>query len=204
VYDACPIRSLTQEDPIGLAGGLNLYGFANGDPVTFSDPFGLCPNPPCFRVVGGKAFVDNWNGMVAASPYLRGLVAEASRASSPEFNLVEVTTSIWRPTGGKAGGGLTQFRDGSGQVFDPGGEPGTAIGQITSYVSSTDANDSELQGIAGAKGGVLTLSNLQAHEFGHGILRLQGYKPKSDKVAEAQANKVECKVMSETGGACTP
>lgn len=33
----------TQEDPIGLAGGLNLYGFAAGDPVNFSDPFGLSP-----------------------------------------------------------------------------------------------------------------------------------------------------------------
>jgi RHS repeat-associated protein len=33
----------TQQDPIGLAGGLNLYGFAAGDPVNFSDPFGLCP-----------------------------------------------------------------------------------------------------------------------------------------------------------------
>jgi RHS repeat-associated protein len=31
----------TQPDPIGLAGGLNVYGFANGDPVTYSDPFGL-------------------------------------------------------------------------------------------------------------------------------------------------------------------
>lgn len=33
----------TQQDPIGLAGGLNLYGFAAGDPVNYSDPFGLCP-----------------------------------------------------------------------------------------------------------------------------------------------------------------
>ena len=35
----------TQEDPIGLAGGLNLYGYAGGDPVNFSDPFGLCKRP---------------------------------------------------------------------------------------------------------------------------------------------------------------
>ena len=32
----------TQQDPIGLAGGLNLYGFAGGDPINFWDPFGLC------------------------------------------------------------------------------------------------------------------------------------------------------------------
>ncbi len=31
----------TREDPIGLGGGGNLYGFANGDPVNFGDPFGL-------------------------------------------------------------------------------------------------------------------------------------------------------------------
>ena len=27
---------------MGIAGGLNLYGFAEGDPVNYSDPFGLC------------------------------------------------------------------------------------------------------------------------------------------------------------------
>ncbi len=39
----------TQTDPIGLAGGLNSYGFAAGDPVTYSDPYGLAPAscPPC-------------------------------------------------------------------------------------------------------------------------------------------------------------
>jgi RHS repeat-associated protein len=41
-YDPATGR-FTQEDPIGLAGGLNLYGFADGDPVNFGDPFGLCP-----------------------------------------------------------------------------------------------------------------------------------------------------------------
>lgn len=35
------VGRFTQEAPIGLAGGLNLYGFANGDPVNFADPFGL-------------------------------------------------------------------------------------------------------------------------------------------------------------------
>jgi RHS repeat-associated protein len=34
--------TFTQEDPIGIAGGLNLYGYAGGDPINFSDPFGLC------------------------------------------------------------------------------------------------------------------------------------------------------------------
>jgi RHS repeat-associated protein len=38
----------TQEDPTGIVTGLNVYGFAEGDPVNFSDPFGLCtPWPDC-------------------------------------------------------------------------------------------------------------------------------------------------------------
>lgn len=39
-YDPATGR-FTQQDPIGLAGGLNLYGYANGDPINLSDPFGL-------------------------------------------------------------------------------------------------------------------------------------------------------------------
>lgn len=41
-YDPATGR-FTQEDPLGLAGGLNLYGFADGNPLSYSDPFGLCP-----------------------------------------------------------------------------------------------------------------------------------------------------------------
>ncbi|HVX41708.1 MAG TPA: RHS repeat-associated core domain-containing protein [Gemmatimonadaceae bacterium] len=39
------VGKFTQADPIGLAGGRNLYGFANSDPVNFSDPLGLWPCP---------------------------------------------------------------------------------------------------------------------------------------------------------------
>jgi RHS repeat-associated protein len=41
-YDPAAGR-FTQEDPIGLAGGMNLYGYAGADPANNSDPFGLCP-----------------------------------------------------------------------------------------------------------------------------------------------------------------
>jgi YD repeat-containing protein len=42
VYDQRSGR-WTQEDPLGIAGGLNLFQYNGGNPVAYSDPFGLCP-----------------------------------------------------------------------------------------------------------------------------------------------------------------
>lgn len=57
-YDARTGR-WTQEDPLGVAGGVNLYQFNHNNPVAFIDPFGLCPpedptrTDDCFGGGGG-------------------------------------------------------------------------------------------------------------------------------------------------------
>jgi RHS repeat-associated protein len=48
----------TQEDSIGIAGGLNVYGFAGGDPVNYSDPYGLCPPEWLCKLIGASAGDD--------------------------------------------------------------------------------------------------------------------------------------------------
>jgi len=58
----------TQEDPIGIAGGLNLYGYANGDPVNFGDPFGLCtPMPECWLYAQLRGAADAVVDMVSSA-----------------------------------------------------------------------------------------------------------------------------------------
>jgi len=71
-YD--PISSrFTQEDPIGLAGGVNGYGFAEGDPVNYGDPYGLCSKRQ--RDKDGKCpgglSVGEWRAIEAASNVMR-------------------------------------------------------------------------------------------------------------------------------------
>lgn len=58
-YDAS-LGRYTQSDPIGLAGGLNTYGYVGGNPLTWVDPFGLN---------AGTAQAGFWGGMAVCGPY---------------------------------------------------------------------------------------------------------------------------------------
>ncbi len=74
IYDQATGR-WTQEDPIGVAGGLNLYQFNGNNPAMYTDPFGLCPprdTLPCQAYISdyGKA-----NGAALADLQPRALEA---------------------------------------------------------------------------------------------------------------------------------
>ena len=72
----------TQEDPISLAGSLNLYGFAGGDPINFTDPFGLdpCKNEQrgnCTQGQEGKIGYKNERKIAQLRPDARAKAEEA-------------------------------------------------------------------------------------------------------------------------------
>ena len=85
-YDPSTAR-FTQEDPLGLAGGLNVYGFASGDPVNFSDPFGLCGTPDGGD--DGKACPHDFDGSDAAAVF-----AQLDRMRPAMAKTINIATAV--------------------------------------------------------------------------------------------------------------
>lgn len=82
LYDPATGR-WTQEDPIGVAGGANLYQFNGNNPAAYLDPFGLKPCPPdcgTIHAVGAVAFgtIGFVAGAVVSSPSGPGVVVGAA------------------------------------------------------------------------------------------------------------------------------
>lgn len=138
VYDFVSIGSLTQEDPLGLAGGLNLYGFAGGDPVNFSDPFGLLPCLAKDKDCGGA-----WSA-------IKGFFAQWWQdATDPQQNRDLLDAAAFIPvvgTIGKAEAGIEDVGAPVGFVE----RIGAKIGRILSHLTRADLSGAakELRSVA--------------------------------------------------------
>jgi len=77
---------------------MNLYGFAAGDPVNFSDPFGLCP----ICIVGAAAWALYEIGSAAYDSYQAYKTVRDPNASALEKSamVAAATASVFGPGGG--------------------------------------------------------------------------------------------------------
>jgi RHS repeat-associated protein len=108
----------TQPDPLGWAGGATPYGFADGDPLNRTDPFGLCP----MCVVGAI-----WAAYEVGSG-LYDVYSAVRAVSDPRLGTGEKITAVALATVGflGPGGGLTA---GAGNIRRVLGEGADLIGR---------------------------------------------------------------------------
>jgi len=185
-YDPATGR-FTQEDPIGLAGGTNLYGFAGSDPVNYWDPSG---NFPIRNLIGpaigfgavvafgtagpmtfGKSLVGALQATGAAalgSAAAAGIESVTSDRSFGSAFARNFNRSGWGLAGGAAfagtlGGGLIDAGSNGwlqGYVESRRGigvEGGLTLGPIAIFTAPRTA----------PYGGPQSARTLAEHEFGH-------------------------------------
>jgi uncharacterized protein RhaS with RHS repeats len=165
---------LLTQDPIGLAGGVNLYAYAGNNPITFMDPFGLKTCPP-----------DCPFGTYTAIGSLAGAGIGASTGGT--------TGAVLGAIGGFLGGLPT----GPGALITgaAGGAGGAAAGSTLGALGGA--------AVGGAAGlvldGVYYLKG-ESEQIGHAIENVMGKKANTKENRDAVGDYCEaCKQSGETG-----
>lgn len=138
-----PAVLFTQEDPIGLAGGLNLYGYGAGDPINNSDPFGLCPidKPLCQWLKATLVLAGTDIGMIAGGGAgLAGLAGGPAVAATVPAGAI-AGAAIGATVGAALGGVVdVMFSEGSSQSGIGGAESQpTSVNQMNQQVQRGQA-----------------------------------------------------------------
>ena len=111
-YDARS-GAFTQEDPIGLAGGLHAYGFANGNPISFDDPFGLI-----VKEHGSLLFHETIKTLRATDSTFNALYAALDADTTNTFLIFEDGTfDSGRTLGGDSNQGVVESMRSSTERF---------------------------------------------------------------------------------------
>jgi RHS repeat-associated protein len=106
-YDPVMKRFISS-DPIGLAGGMNMFAYVNGNPVSLTDPTGNCPWCAAglaigvWANIGSQLYVNggNWGGLDYKAVVLSGLAGAASGGLGTFAAGFRVGTSIAINTAG--------------------------------------------------------------------------------------------------------
>jgi RHS repeat-associated protein len=124
-----------QADPIGAAGGINLYAYADNDPLNQTDPSGRCP--ACVGAVIGagvgfafQAGSDLWNGRLSSGSVYAGAIVGGAVGGA-------AATVCGPACAGAAAGAASNLVTGglNGNVNLGDVAAGTAIGAITGGVA---------------------------------------------------------------------
>ena len=96
------IRRFVAEDPIGLAGGINVYAFGAGDPVNRNDPWGLDPQGNGFNQCWKWDYSVTWGN---SEPIMYWVQVECPSSPLPSLSQGLGQGQPYGPTGQTTGGG---------------------------------------------------------------------------------------------------
>ena len=187
-YDAGTGQS-TQQDPIGIAGGANVYGFVGGDPVNFDDPFGLCCSIHLNVSKGlaegalrdGLARAFTMGPKVSAGVTIAGVTASIADGTGPTF------TASTSPT--EVGAGLSFGL--KARVFEPGTLGANSINMGVGQHLGVTISDSEISLNVGASvGGLPGSISREISPAPHGVTGVPAVKPDATAVRTAPVREV--------------